>query len=103
MTTPINPLQGLPQLGPIEPIGKTPPSETGSGKDFKTILIDSLNEVNKLQQEADQKVQALYSGKTDNVADVFAAINKADVAFDLLMQIRNKLTDAYEQLQQMRV
>jgi flagellar hook-basal body complex protein FliE len=37
------------------------------------------------------------------VADVFAAVNKADIAFDLLMEIRNKLVDAYQEIQAMRI
>ncbi len=41
--------------------------------------------------------------ETDNVAEVLAAVNKAGIAFDLLMEIRNKLTDAYREIQQMRI
>ncbi len=74
-----------------------------AGKDFKSILMDSLDEVNRLQGEADQQVQRLLTGETENVAEVLAAVNKAGIAFDLLMQIRNKLTDAYQEIQQMRV
>jgi len=74
-----------------------------SGKDFRAVLLDSLNEVNRLQNEADQEVQRLLTGETDNVSEVLAAANKAGIAFDLLMEIRNKLTDAYKEIQQMRV
>ena len=73
------------------------------GKDFNSILLKSLEEVNRLQTEADQGVQRLLTGETDNVAEVFAAANKAQIAFDLLMEVRNKLTDAYREIQQMRV
>jgi len=48
-------------------------------------------------------VQKLLTGETDNVAEVFSASKKAGVAFDLLMEIRNKLVDAYNEVQQMRV
>lgn len=60
-----------------------------TGKDFKTILLDSLEQVNRLQDEADQGVQRLLTGETDNVVEVMVAVNKAGVAFDLLMEIRN--------------
>jgi flagellar hook-basal body complex protein FliE len=73
------------------------------GKDFKSVLVDSLNEVNRLQTEADQGVQKLMTGESKNVAEVFAAVNKAGIAFDLLMEVRNKLTDAYQEIQQMRI
>ena len=73
------------------------------GRDFKSILMDSLDEVNRLQTEADQGVQSLLTGETDNVGEVLTAVNKAGVAFDLLMEIRNKLTEAYREIQQMQV
>lgn len=91
---PINPAPGAAQPGGIK---------SSDGKDFKSILVDSLNEVNRLQHEADQGVQRLLTGEADNVAEVFAAVNKAGIAFDLLMEVRNKLTDAYREVQQMRV
>lgn len=103
MTAPIHNLRGADPLGPVGPARSVRDVAQPEGKDFKTILLDNLNEVNRLQQEADQKVQSLYRGETQNVAEVFAAINKAGVAFDLLMEIRNKLTDAYNEIQQMRV
>ena len=101
----VNPIQ-VPLIQPgIDPV--TGPQSAGvpkvEGKDFKSIMIDSLNEVNRLQTEADAGVQKLVTGETDNVAEVLTAVNKAGVAFDLLMEIRNKLTDAYKELQQMRV
>ncbi len=106
MPEPIN----MPHVsGPIGPVGKV--GQPGSsddapkveGKDFKSILLDSLDEVNRLQKEADRGVQQLMTGETDNVADVLNAVNKAGVAFDLLMEVRNKLVDAYREMKQMRV
>lgn len=78
-------------------------SDTPNGKDFRTVLLDSLEEVNRLQHEADAGVQRLLTGETDNVSEVLHAANKAGIAFDLLMEVRNKLTDAYREIQQMRV
>jgi flagellar hook-basal body complex protein FliE len=91
---------------PVTPVvspGPTAGPAPAIGKDFKSVLLDSLNEVNRLQSEADQQVQRLLTGQTENVTEVLAAVNKAGIAFDLLMQIRNKLTDAYQEIQQMRV
>lgn len=86
-------------VGP-KPGGKAAP---GSGKSFEDFIIESLNEVNRLQTEADAGVQRLITGETDNVAEVFAASNKAGIAFDLLMEVRNKLIEAYREIQQMRI
>lgn len=102
MTSPIQP-SGIGPVKPLSPVQTTQPAAGTGGKDFKSILLDSLEEVNRLQKEADQGVQRLISGETDNVAEVFAAANKAGIAFDLLMEIRNKLQDAYRDIQQMRI
>ena len=73
------------------------------GQDFKNLLIKSINEVNRMQSEADEAAVNLTTGKTDNVAEVFTAVKKADLAFQTLMQIRNKLMEAYDEIKQMRV
>ena len=102
MTSPVQP-SGLGPINPVNPTQTTQPAGRAGQTDFKDVLLNSLDEVNKLQKEADQGVQRLISGETDNVAEVFAAVNKASVAFDLLMEIRNKLQEAYRDIQQMRV
>ncbi len=78
-------------------------ASAAGGKEFKQLLMESLQQVNQLQQEADAKVENLVTGKSDNVVEVFSAVRKADVAFSLLMEIRNKMLDAYQEIQQMRI
>jgi len=103
MTNPINITNQVQSLASSRSLLKTPGQAPVEGKDFKSILLDSLNEVNRLQTEADAGVQKLLTGETNNVAEVLAAANKAGVAFDLLMEVRNKLSDAYDEIKQMRV
>ena len=99
--------QGIGQIGPIGG-GQGTPSSSGTaqnaaGKSFKDLLMDSIDEVNRLQGEADQARINLATGRTENVAEVFTAVKKAELAFQTLMQIRNKLMDAYDEIKQMRV
>lgn len=101
-------IQGITNAGMIRPVAPFEASGSGavapgSGKDFQSLLMDNLNEVNRLQREADQGVAALMTGETDDVAEVMTAVNKAGIAFDLLMEVRNKLLDAYREIQEMRV
>src|SRR5262245_36410604 len=98
----INP-SGLAPMQPLAPPAPIAKSGEVTGKDFKSYLMESLDKVSQLQNEADAGVQKLMTGQTDNVAEVFSATRKAGIAFDLLMEIRNKLTDAYSELKQMRV
>ncbi|MCG8407044.1 MAG: flagellar hook-basal body complex protein FliE [Phycisphaerales bacterium] len=106
MTDPIgsgfDPLQGLRQTTTSAPTS-APASQPAPEKGFREYLLNSLEKVNQLQTEADAGVQKLLTGETDNVAEVFSTSRKAGVAFDLLMEIRNKLMDAYTEIRQMRV
>lgn len=79
------------------------PAKTGDGQDFKSLLKESIEQVNRLQAEADQATVNLATGKSDNVAEVFTAVKKAELAFQTLMQMRNKLLDAYDEIRQMRI
>ena len=102
----LNPMLSNPALiAPLSTPTTSPATQAAptDGKDFKTYLLESLDKVNQLQNEADEGVQKLLTGKTDNVAEVFSASRKAGVAFDLLMEIRNKLSDAYSEIKQMKV
>ncbi len=99
----INALQAGKVAGPVAMPAGAEAAGTVDGKSFKDLLLDSLDQVNRLQQEADQGVQKLVTGETDNMAEVFSAVRKADVAFSMLMEMRNKLVDAYREIQQMRV
>ena len=92
------------QIGPDVAIQKNAtPASAGPEGDFKSLLMDSINEVNRLQSEADDARINLATGQTDNVAEVFTAVKKAELAFQTLMQIRNKLMDAYTEIKEMRV
>ncbi len=100
-----DPIQGLNLIRPVIPgaVGQAAGPGAPASTDFKSILLNSLDQVNRLQNEADRSVERLLTGETDNVAEVLTAVNKAGIAFDLLMEIRNKLTEAYKEIQQMQV
>ncbi len=92
--------------GPIQP-GR-PPSAPGAagpaaGPDFKDVLMQNLERVNALQQDAQTAIEDVVAGKRDDVAAVMTAKQKADLAFQMLLQVRNKMMDAYEEVKQIRV
>jgi len=99
----IHGLQPGPSTGPVSKPGQAGVSKTPDGQSFKDLLLDSLEQVNRLQQEAANGVEKVVTGETDNLAEVFTAVRKADVAFSMLMEMRNKLVEAYREVQQMRV
>lgn len=74
-----------------------------SGASFKDFLLDSIKEVNSMQQQADHAVEALATGGDVSPAEVLTAVQKADLAFRMMMQIRNKLVAAYDEIKNIRV
>jgi len=92
---------------PVRPTGApgvpAQPAPAAPGGGFAAELRRQLEEVGRLQNEADQAMQDLLTGRTDNVTQVLTMARKAEVAFSLLMEIRNKLVDAYIELRQLRV
>jgi flagellar hook-basal body complex protein FliE len=98
--------QNLSNIGRIAGPGAGPAAPGQADKtsgSFSQTLIQSLEEVKRLQDEAAASTNRLLTGETNNPDEVFSAIRKADVAFDLLMEMRNKLLDAYRELKEMRV
>lgn len=95
-----------PNAGRVGRTGLTPkPGETTGtpGQKFGDVLKKSIAEVNRMQDDAEGAIEALSTGKTDNVAEVMTAVQKADLAFSTLLQIRNKLLDAYNEVRQIRM
>jgi len=70
---------------------------------FRDLLLGSVQEVNTMQQNADVAVETLMTGGNIGTAEVLTAVQKADIAFKLMMQIRNKLVSAYQEIQNIRV
>jgi flagellar hook-basal body complex protein FliE len=70
---------------------------------FKDLILGGIGEVNMLQQRADGSVEKLMCGGEIGMAEVLTAVQKADIAFKMMMQIRNKLVSAYQEIQNMRV
>ncbi|PIE54261.1 MAG: flagellar hook-basal body complex protein FliE [Dethiosulfovibrio peptidovorans] len=70
---------------------------------FEKALKDAMVGVNDLQMEADVMIQKLSLGDVDDVSEVSVSVEKAELAFKLLVQIRDKLIDAYQQLGRMPV
>ncbi|MFN8847785.1 MAG: flagellar hook-basal body complex protein FliE [Bdellovibrionales bacterium] len=82
-------------------VGST--SGTTSETSFADTLKNAISEVNQLQQVSNKKMQDLSVGRTDNVADVMIAAEKADVALRVMVQVRNKIIDAYNEIMRMQL
>ena len=99
----MNPINSI--SSPITVPGQLPGASGAVQGDssFKDLLLESIREVNSMQQDADLAVEQLATGGEVNPAEVLTAVQKADIAFRLMMQIRNKMVQAYQEVQNIRV
>lgn len=70
---------------------------------FMNTLQQAISKANDIQLGADQATDALMTGQTQNIHQTMVALQEADVSFQLMMQIRNKLVSAYEEIQRMQI
>ena len=91
-----NGLESLTNTGSIAKAKQVQRSES-----FGDVLGNALNEVNQLKNEADEAINNLAVGKQKDIHQTMIDLEKADVAFQLLMQIRNKIIAAYETVMRM--
>jgi flagellar hook-basal body complex protein FliE len=95
-----NPITGinanLPQLGQMDTRG--PDAGTGS---FTATLKETLDQINQLQAQADQKVAGLATGNSEDLPSTMIAVERANVAFQLMVEVRNKIVQAYQEVSQM--
>ncbi|MFV1966402.1 MAG: flagellar hook-basal body complex protein FliE [Pirellulaceae bacterium] len=101
----INQINGAPIAPPPMPmpmpqgLAPTPADQPG----FKQFLLEALDHVNAAQQQADLAVEQLMTGEEVNPAEVLTAVQKADLTFRMVMQIRNKLVQAYQDIKDIRI
>ena len=78
------------------------PKETG-GASFADVLAGAVTEVQRLQTEADSQIRQLVAGEVKDPSAAMVAIEKADVSFQTMMAIRNKMVEAYQEVMRMQV
>lgn len=88
-----------PKVGENTPLRpSTTTSAPVEGKGFDGFLGDAIGEVQALQKDTQAKVRGMMLGEGVELHDVMIAANKSDMAFSLLLEVRNKLVDAWDKL-----
>jgi flagellar hook-basal body complex protein FliE len=82
---------------------KSPPGDPGGGKDFSKVLKDAVHDINKLQQTADEAIAKVQLDDTASIHEAMVALEKADISFRAMMQVRNKILEAYQEIMRFQV
>lgn len=70
---------------------------------FQQLLGDAIDKTRQLQNHADFKTTGLLTGEVEDLHEVMIAMQKADLAFQLTMQVRNKVVEAYQEIMRMQI
>jgi len=98
MSFPITPVRSPNTLLPLDPAGK---SSKASG--FQSVLSDAIGKVEQFQQNAQTSVDRFLSGEDEEVHKVALATQETQMAFDLFLQVRNKVISAYQEVMRMQM
>lgn len=93
MSDPVSSLRILP--AEIEPITPRAPKKSA---EFTDALRQAMNEVDNVQYQAEAKVSDLLQGNGMDVHSAMIAVEKAELSFQLMMQVRNKIVQAYQEI-----
>jgi flagellar hook-basal body complex protein FliE len=83
--------------------GKSLQTEQTEGSSFRDILTQALQNVNKLEKESEVMTNDFIAGKTDSIHSVLIAAEKASLALDMVLEVRNKVLEAYTEIMRMQV
>jgi len=90
-------------IKPQQETNKAAGIDKTDGKSFADVLKETIQEVNELQLESDEAMTKFATGETTDVHNTMLAMQKADISFQTMMQIRNKILDAYKEIMRTQV
>lgn len=93
-------INALQQMQTLKDRATTPlrPSGAQSEVSFQEMMKQYLNEANNMQVQADQDIRKMIAGEEIDAHKVMMAVEKANLSFELVMEIRNKMLDAYREI-----
>jgi flagellar hook-basal body complex protein FliE len=92
-------LKPLTGIEPKKPDG----DKTAEGNSFGSVLKDAIMDINKLQTDADKAIAKVQLEDAGSIHEAMIALEKAGISFQVMMQVRTKILDAYQQIMQMQV
>lgn len=84
-------------------LGIEPQPSSTTLSSFKDAMRKAVSEVDNLQHEADKSVTAVQSGQSGSLHEAIIALEKANISFRTMLQVRNKVIEAYQEIMRMQV
>jgi flagellar hook-basal body complex protein FliE len=99
----VNPLGFPPPIIINKPAEIKPLPAEPKGPSFGEVLENAIKEVSDIQKEAGEEARKLMTGEVKDIHTVMIAAQKAEISFQMMMQVRNKLVNAYQEIMRMPV
>jgi flagellar hook-basal body complex protein FliE len=96
-------LQQLTSVTSDTPLQTTAPVSSAGGANFENMLGDFVNEVSQKQAAAGNAVTGLLSGQNVSLHQAMISMEEANVSFQMMVEVRNRLLDGYQELMRMQV
>jgi flagellar hook-basal body complex protein FliE len=100
MSSPIPGLGSIGSISSLPQLSQLKPASVEGG--FSGVLTNALQQVNQLSGNSEQQIGSMLKGGNADMSTVMIAVEKADVAFQLMMQVRNKIVSAYQDIEKMQ-
>jgi len=100
-----NSITNISGLIPTIPSAATPATNTSTSQSdsgFGSTLTSAIEQVEQVHTDAQQQISDLLQGNRQDVHNVMIAVEKADVAFQLMMQVRTKIVNAYQEISRLQ-
>ena len=98
MSAPILPISGVALPGAIRPAG-----QSQGGGTFQDAFTSAIQSVEAFSQDASASAQRFLSGEGEELHTTIMATQKAELAFDMFLQVRNKVVSAYQEIMRMQM
>lgn len=100
----VGPLSSIAPLSRLTPLTSSAPVQgAAEGSSFQAVFGQVLGAHAGANAQADKAIQALATGQTDDLHTVGLAVTQADLTFRMILEMRNRLTDAYQEVMRMQV
>jgi flagellar hook-basal body complex protein FliE len=96
-------ISGLGSLLPVPPELGATPSSGGQGTSFKDVMSGAINEVETARSSANKSVEQFLSGDGEDLHSTILATQRAELEFQMFMQVRNKVVSAYQEVMKMQL
>lgn len=96
-------LNGISAVGAALITAGLPRAIPAEGAGFAGALQEAVEKVSQLQQDAGQEIQRLITGETEDLHKSLLAVQRSELSFELMMEVRNKVVQAYQEVMRIQV